>query len=98
MTQQFYFWEWNHYLKEICTLSFIVALIAETWEQPKRSLTEEWKKKMYMVGTWVAQLGKHQLRLKSWSCGSWVLSSHKEEGNPAICDMDELEGSTLNEI
>ena len=39
--------------KDICTLMFIAALfiIAQTWKQPKCSLTEEWIKKTWHIYT-----------------------------------------------
>ena len=39
--------------KDTCTLKFIAALftIAQTWKQPKCSLTEEWIKKIWHIYT-----------------------------------------------
>ena len=39
--------------KDTCTLMFIAALftIAQTWKQPKCSLTEEWIKKIWHIYT-----------------------------------------------
>ena len=41
------------YHKDMCSTMFIAALfvIARTWKQPKRSLSEEWIRKMWYIYT-----------------------------------------------
>ena len=54
-----------------CTPMFIAALstIAKLWKEPKCPSTDEWIKKVWFWGAWVAQSVKHPTSARSRSRG-----------------------------
>ena len=68
--------------KDTCTPIFIAALLAtaETWKQPKCSLTDEWIKKMWYVHTHT-----HTHTHTQWN----IIQPLKKECNNAFCSNTE---------
>ena len=68
--------------RDTCTPMFIAALstIAKVWKEPKCPSMDEWIKKMWCWGAWVAQSVKLPTSARSRSRGPWVRAPRQALG------------------
>ena len=78
--------------RDTCTPMFIATLftIAKIWKQPKCPSTDEWIKKKWYRGTWVAQSVKHLTSVQVMI--SWLVSS--SPGLGSVLKVQSLEAAS----